>query len=83
MAVNDGLTVFNLVDGVVDEFHDESGTDEAEGSNDLYCASNDYYINSTQPSGVQGALPIASPSHGTRSCLHSSPLRSNAPIFCG
>ena len=22
MAVNDGLTVFNLIDGVVDEFHD-------------------------------------------------------------
>ena len=37
MAVNDGLTVFNLVDGVVDEFHDESGTDEGErGSNDTY-----------------------------------------------
>ena len=34
MAVNEGLTVFNLVDGIVDEFHDESGTDEAEGSND-------------------------------------------------
>ena len=34
MAVNENLTVFNLVDGVVDEFHDESGTDEAEGSND-------------------------------------------------
>ena len=47
MAVNEGLTVFNLVDGIVDEFHDESGTDEAEGSNDLYCASNDNYINST------------------------------------
>ena len=31
MAVNEGLTVFNLVDGVVDEFNDESGTDEAEG----------------------------------------------------
>ena len=52
MAVNDGLTVFNLVDGVVDEFHDESGADEGEGSNDLYCSSNDYYINSTSPSGV-------------------------------
>ena len=52
MAVNDGLTVFNLIDGVVDEFHDESGTDEAEGSNDTYCASSDYYINSTSPSGV-------------------------------
>ena len=36
MAVNEGLTVFNLVDGVVDEFHDESGTDEGEGSNDTY-----------------------------------------------
>ena len=45
MAVNDGLTVFNLVDGVVDEFHDESGTDESEGSNDHYCATNDIYSN--------------------------------------
>ena len=51
MAVNDGLTVFNLVDGVVDEFHDESGTDEAEGSNDLYNCSSDYYINSSTPDG--------------------------------
>jgi len=45
MAVNDGLTVFNLVDGVVDEFNDESGTDEAEGSNDVYCATEDSYAN--------------------------------------
>ena len=47
MAVNESLTVFNLVDGVVDEFNDESGTDEAEGSNDNYCATNDYYDNVT------------------------------------
>ena len=47
MAVNEGLTVFNLVDGVVDEFHDESGTDEGEGSNDTYCTSNDNYINTS------------------------------------
>jgi hypothetical protein len=45
MAVNDGLTVFNLVDGVVDEFNDESGTDEAEGSNDTYCGTSDFYQN--------------------------------------
>jgi hypothetical protein len=45
MAVNDGLTVFNLIDGVVDEFHDESGTDEAEGSNDYYCGTTDFYQN--------------------------------------
>jgi hypothetical protein len=51
MAVNDSLTVFNLVDGVVDEFHDESGTDEGEGSNDNYDSSNDLYINSSTPDG--------------------------------
>ena len=45
MAVNEGLTVFNLVDGIVDEFHDESGTDEAEGSNDTYNATSDFYQN--------------------------------------
>ena len=49
MAVTENLTVFNLVDGVVDEFHDESGTGEGEGSNDTYCGTNDNYIN-TQPS---------------------------------
>ena len=57
MAVNDGLTVFNLVDGVVDEFHDESGTDEAEGSNDTYNATDDYYVNSTSPTGVAFNTP--------------------------
>ena len=56
MAVNENLTVFNLVDGVVDEFHDESGTDEGEGSNDTYCASNDYYINSPNPTGVASCV---------------------------
>ena len=45
MAVTENLTVFNLVDGVVDEFHDESGADEGEGSNDVYCASSDFYTN--------------------------------------
>jgi len=45
MAVNDGLTVFNLVDGVVDEFNDESGVDEAENTNDYYCGTSDFYTN--------------------------------------
>ena len=45
MAVNEGLTVFNLVDGVVDEFHDESGVDTAENVNDGYCATSDFYQN--------------------------------------
>ena len=47
MAVNDGLTIFNLVDGVVDEFHDNTGVDTAESSNATYDASADTFSNST------------------------------------
>ena len=64
MAVNESLTVFNLVDGVVDEFHDESGTDESEGSNDTYCASSDFYSNINSGTfsagfGLPSSLPYA------------------------
>ena len=69
MAVNEGLTVFNLVDGVVDEFNDESGTDEAEGSNDLYCGTSDYYINSTVADGT----PVAALSAGFSSTTITEP----------
>ena len=55
IAVNDGLTVFNLVDGVVDEFHDESGTDEAEGTNDRYLADCDAYTNTSLTPGTFSA----------------------------
>ena len=46
-AINNGLTVFNLVDGIVDEFHDESGVDTPENSNANYDATNDLYSNPT------------------------------------
>ena len=42
MAVSDGLTIFNLVDGVVDEFNDESGVDTAENSNAAYDSTSDF-----------------------------------------
>ena len=45
MAVTDGLTVFNLVDGVVDEFEDESGVDNSASTSLNYCATSDFYIN--------------------------------------
>ena len=54
MAVNDGLTIFNLVDGVVDEFNDESGVDTAENSNASYDSTSDFYSN-------QQAGPIPTP----------------------
>ena len=45
MAVSDGLTIFNLIDGVVDEFNDESGVDTAENSNAAYDSTSDLYSN--------------------------------------
>ena len=45
LAVNDGLTVFNLIDGVVDEFHDNTGVDTAENSNAVYDATSDFFEN--------------------------------------
>ena len=43
IAVNEGLTIFNLVDGVVDEFNSESGIDTAENVNVTYDSSSDFY----------------------------------------
>ena len=51
MAVNDGLTIFNLVDGVVDEFNDESGVDTAENVGMAYDSASDFY------SGGSGTNP--------------------------
>ena len=51
MAVNEGLTLFNLVDGIVDEFNNESGVDTAENTNASYDSTSDFYTNdSTSPS---------------------------------
>jgi len=43
MAVTEGLTIFNLKDGIVDEFNDESGIDTAENVNVTYDSSSDFY----------------------------------------
>jgi len=62
MAITDGLTVFNLVDGVVDEFEDESGTDGSASTNLTYNSTDDYYINSSTPDA--SPTPMASYSAG-------------------
>ena len=58
MAVTEGLTIFNLVDGIVDEFNDEGGIDTAENSNAIYDSTSDFYTN--QQSG-----PVPSPQRTT------------------
>ena len=54
-AVNEGLTIFNLVDGIVDEFNSEGGIDTAENSNAIYDATSDFYTN--QQSGTYPGSP--------------------------
>ena len=71
MAVNDGLTIYNLTDGVVDEFHDESGIDTAENTNATYDSSSDFYSNDAPnapiPSPQIGRTSITSTGSGTYS----------------
>ena len=55
MAVSEGLTVFNLIDGIVDEFNNESGIDTSENATSKYDASSDFYSN------LDGPNPIPSP----------------------
>jgi len=83
MAVNEGLTVFNLVDGVVDEFNDESGTDEAEGSNDLYCGTSDYYINSNTPDAISVAGACYSAGFSTSAVTEPDTSTAQTGAFCG
>jgi len=45
MAVNEGLIVHNLIDGVVDEFNSEGGIDTAENTNATYNSTSDFYSN--------------------------------------
>ena len=59
IAVNDGVTIFNLVDGVVDEFHDETGVDTAENSATTnYDSSGDFYQNLDSTPGVAMHLGV-------------------------
>jgi hypothetical protein len=45
IAVNGGLSIMNMVDGVVDEFEDETGVDTATSTDETYDATDDYYHN--------------------------------------
>jgi hypothetical protein len=59
MAITEGLTVFNLIDGIVDEFEDESGVDNSASTTLLYNSTDDYYVNSTSPTGVSFCTPAS------------------------
>lgn len=43
IAINGSLTQFNMVDGIVDEYEDESGIDTGASTNEAYDSTDDYY----------------------------------------
>jgi len=43
LAIQGSLTIFNMIDGIVDEYEDESGVDTANSSNESYDSTNDLY----------------------------------------
>ena len=63
-AVNEGLTVYNLVDGIVDEFHSEDGVDTSENSNANYDSTSDFYENKSA-GPVPNTTAITTYSSGT------------------
>ena len=47
IAINGALTFFNMIDGIVDEYEDESGIDTGASINEVYDPTDDFY----KPSG--------------------------------
>lgn len=43
LAIQDSLTYFNLLDGIVDEYEDESGIDTVNSTGETYDSTDDYY----------------------------------------
>ena len=54
VAINNGLTTFAMVDGIVDEFEDESGVTTSTGA--TYDSSNDNYENPTPAGSTEGTF---------------------------
>ena len=52
IAINGALTIYNMIDGIVDEYEDESGIDTVASINESYDATDDFY----KPSG---GVPIS------------------------
>lgn len=59
MSITEGLTVFNLVDGMVDEFESEAGVDTSASTNELYDSTNDWYINQASNAYTATYTPTA------------------------
>jgi len=63
ISVNGGLSVQNMVDGVVDEFEDETGVDTSTSTNETYDATKDLYENPGPTTDTDGGFGTGSQAH--------------------
>lgn len=68
--IDTGWSMLQMVDGVADEFEDETGIDTAASTNETYNSSGDYYTNAT--SGTTGTYSVASAGSGGRALTNES-----------
>lgn len=66
VAINNSLTLYNMVDGIIDNYADESGINNASSQNESYDADGDFYISSQEGGSdvTQGTSPTASTEFG-------------------
>ncbi len=58
-AIDQSASKYNLIDGIIDEFEDETGVDTAASVNESYNAVDDFYSVATPPSVITGGTPSA------------------------
>ena len=59
-SVDSGATIYNLIDGIIDEFEDASGVDAASSTNETYDSVNDLYLPAAGASILTGGTATAS-----------------------
>ncbi len=66
LSVYAGLSIYNLIDGLIDEFEDETGVDTAASTNESYDAVNDLYSPTKNTPVVSQENTVFGASHAIR-----------------
>ena len=77
IAINGSLSQFNMVDGIVDEYEDESGIDTDNSVNQAYNSSDGYYQNSSTSGGIDSNTKLMMHFNGIDTSI-SIPLTLNS-----
>jgi len=81
IAINGSLTQLNMLDGIVDEYEDESGIDTASSTHEEYDSTNDLYSPEKEPAGIDEYTKLLLHGNGTdESKSHSITFNGTAQL---